>query len=141
LVVKGFSPSAVRQVRVNRVRAFRQRGVVGSGSGSDSGSGSSVSRSIYSLASSLSAAAVSETNGDSSAPSSSKSRTTTTTTTTTRTAAGPRTSLPPVPENAHRIVLMRHGESEFNNANIFTGTYLRQLLPTYLPNELYQYYN
>ncbi|CAB9501872.1 3-bisphosphoglycerate-dependent phosphoglycerate mutase [Seminavis robusta] len=31
------------------------------------------------------------------------------------------TSLPPVPENAHRIVLMRHGESEFNNANIFTG--------------------
>jgi 2,3-bisphosphoglycerate-dependent phosphoglycerate mutase len=29
--------------------------------------------------------------------------------------------LPPVPENAHRIVLMRHGESEFNNANIFTG--------------------
>jgi len=33
----------------------------------------------------------------------------------------PATSLPPVPENAHRIVLMRHGESEFNNANIFTG--------------------
>lgn len=33
----------------------------------------------------------------------------------------PVTSLPPVPENAHRIVLMRHGESEFNNANIFTG--------------------
>jgi len=31
------------------------------------------------------------------------------------------TSLPPVPENAHRIVLMRHGESEFNNANVFTG--------------------
>ena len=32
----------------------------------------------------------------------------------------PETSLPPVPEHAHRIVLMRHGESEFNNANIFT---------------------
>lgn len=31
------------------------------------------------------------------------------------------TSLPPVPENTHRIVLMRHGESEFNNANVFTG--------------------
>jgi 2,3-bisphosphoglycerate-dependent phosphoglycerate mutase len=29
--------------------------------------------------------------------------------------------LPPVPNNAHRIVLMRHGESEFNNANVFTG--------------------
>lgn len=33
----------------------------------------------------------------------------------------PETSLPPVPKNSHRIVLMRHGESEFNNANIFTG--------------------
>ena len=32
-----------------------------------------------------------------------------------------RTTLPPVPENAHRVVLMRHGESEFNNANVFTG--------------------
>lgn len=31
------------------------------------------------------------------------------------------TSLPPVPENVHRVVLMRHGESEFNNANVFTG--------------------
>lgn len=31
------------------------------------------------------------------------------------------TSLPPVPANAHRVVLMRHGESEFNNANVFTG--------------------
>lgn len=31
------------------------------------------------------------------------------------------TSLPPVPHGAHRVVLMRHGESEFNNANIFTG--------------------
>ena len=31
------------------------------------------------------------------------------------------TSLAPVPENAHRIVLMRHGESAFNNANVFTG--------------------
>jgi 2,3-bisphosphoglycerate-dependent phosphoglycerate mutase len=30
-------------------------------------------------------------------------------------------SLPPVPKNAHRVVLMRHGESEFNNANVFTG--------------------
>lgn len=30
-------------------------------------------------------------------------------------------TLPPLPENAHRMVLMRHGESEFNNANIFTG--------------------
>lgn len=30
-------------------------------------------------------------------------------------------SLPPVPENGHRFVLCRHGESEFNNANIFTG--------------------
>jgi Histidine phosphatase superfamily (branch 1) len=36
-------------------------------------------------------------------------------------SAAKRSSLPPVPENAHRIVLMRHGESEFNNANIFTG--------------------
>lgn len=34
----------------------------------------------------------------------------------------PPTSLPPVPENGHRIVLIRHGESVFNNANIFTGT-------------------
>jgi 2,3-bisphosphoglycerate-dependent phosphoglycerate mutase len=31
------------------------------------------------------------------------------------------TSLPPVPDHAHRIVLMRHGESAFNNANVFTG--------------------
>lgn len=30
-------------------------------------------------------------------------------------------ALPPVPENCHRIVMMRHGESEFNNANVFTG--------------------
>ena len=30
-------------------------------------------------------------------------------------------SLPPVPMDAHRFVMMRHGESEFNNANIFTG--------------------
>jgi 2,3-bisphosphoglycerate-dependent phosphoglycerate mutase len=30
-------------------------------------------------------------------------------------------TLPPIPPNAHRFVLMRHGESEFNNANIFTG--------------------
>lgn len=30
-------------------------------------------------------------------------------------------TLPPVPHGAHRIVLMRHGESEFNNANVFTG--------------------
>ncbi len=29
--------------------------------------------------------------------------------------------LPPVPSNCHRLVLMRHGESEFNNANVFTG--------------------
>jgi len=35
----------------------------------------------------------------------------------------PASSLPPVPPNAHRIVFMRHGESEFNNANIFTGAY------------------
>jgi len=27
-------------------------------------------------------------------------------------------TLPSIPSNAHRIVLMRHGESEFNNANI-----------------------
>lgn len=30
-------------------------------------------------------------------------------------------SLPPIPKNCHRIVCMRHGESAFNNANIFTG--------------------
>jgi 2,3-bisphosphoglycerate-dependent phosphoglycerate mutase len=30
-------------------------------------------------------------------------------------------SLPPVPKNSHRVVMMRHGESEFNNANVFTG--------------------
>jgi 2,3-bisphosphoglycerate-dependent phosphoglycerate mutase len=30
-------------------------------------------------------------------------------------------TLPPIPPNAHRFVLMRHGESEFNNANVFTG--------------------
>jgi len=37
--------------------------------------------------------------------------------------AMPRTvsRLPPVPTDCHRLVLMRHGESEFNNANIFTG--------------------
>lgn len=37
--------------------------------------------------------------------------------------AMPRTvsTLPPVPTGCHRLVLMRHGESEFNNANIFTG--------------------
>lgn len=29
--------------------------------------------------------------------------------------------LSPVPDCGHRLVLMRHGESEFNNANIFTG--------------------
>jgi hypothetical protein len=29
--------------------------------------------------------------------------------------------LPPIPNNCHRFVLMRHGESAFNNANIFTG--------------------
>ena len=29
--------------------------------------------------------------------------------------------LPPIPDNCHRFVLMRHGESAFNNANIFTG--------------------
>lgn len=37
------------------------------------------------------------------------------------TTAATVTSLPPVPPKAHRIVLMRHGESEFNNANVFTG--------------------
>ena len=31
------------------------------------------------------------------------------------------TALDPGPDGAHRIVLMRHGESEFNNANVFTG--------------------
>jgi 2,3-bisphosphoglycerate-dependent phosphoglycerate mutase len=31
------------------------------------------------------------------------------------------TNLPALPPNCHRIVLMRHGESEFNNANVFTG--------------------
>jgi hypothetical protein len=31
------------------------------------------------------------------------------------------TTLPPVPENVHRVVLMRHGESKFNNANVSTG--------------------
>ena len=30
-------------------------------------------------------------------------------------------SLPSVPSSATRVVLMRHGESEFNTANIFTG--------------------
>jgi 2,3-bisphosphoglycerate-dependent phosphoglycerate mutase len=30
-------------------------------------------------------------------------------------------TLPPIPPNAHRFILMRHGESEFNNANVFTG--------------------
>lgn len=39
----------------------------------------------------------------------------------TSSASSPTTRLPPVPPHAHRIVLMRHGESEFNNANIFTG--------------------
>lgn len=31
------------------------------------------------------------------------------------------TTLPPVPPGAHRVVFMRHGESEFNTANVFTG--------------------
>jgi 2,3-bisphosphoglycerate-dependent phosphoglycerate mutase len=31
------------------------------------------------------------------------------------------TTLPTVPSGAHRVVFMRHAESEFNNANIFTG--------------------
>ena len=31
------------------------------------------------------------------------------------------TTLDPVPSHVHRIILMRHGESEFNNANVFTG--------------------
>jgi Histidine phosphatase superfamily (branch 1) len=31
------------------------------------------------------------------------------------------TTLPPMPPNSHRVVMMRHGESEFNNANVFTG--------------------
>jgi hypothetical protein len=31
------------------------------------------------------------------------------------------TKLTSVPNHVHRLVLMRHGESEFNNANIFTG--------------------
>jgi len=31
------------------------------------------------------------------------------------------TTLSPVPDGVHRVVLMRHGESEFNNANVFTG--------------------
>jgi hypothetical protein len=30
-------------------------------------------------------------------------------------------TLPEIPKNAHRMVLMRHGESEFNTANVFTG--------------------
>ena len=32
-------------------------------------------------------------------------------------------TLPSIPQNedAHRIIFLRHGESEFNNANIFTG--------------------
>jgi hypothetical protein len=30
-------------------------------------------------------------------------------------------TLPPVPANAHRVIACRHGESEFNNANVFTG--------------------
>lgn len=30
-------------------------------------------------------------------------------------------SLPETPPNSHRVVFMRHGESEFNNANVFTG--------------------
>ncbi|KAL7567973.1 hypothetical protein ACA910_019681 [Epithemia clementina (nom. ined.)] len=29
--------------------------------------------------------------------------------------------LPAVPQGAHRVIFLRHGESEFNNANIFTG--------------------
>lgn len=45
-----------------------------------------------------------------------KSFTTNTTTTNKKSS-----SLPPIPKNCHRIVLMRHGESAFNNANIFTG--------------------
>jgi bisphosphoglycerate-dependent phosphoglycerate mutase len=39
----------------------------------------------------------------------------------TTTTASANQQLPPVPRHAHRVVLMRHGESEFNNANIFTG--------------------
>ena len=31
------------------------------------------------------------------------------------------TTLSPVPHGSHRVVFMRHGESEFNNANVFTG--------------------
>ena len=31
------------------------------------------------------------------------------------------TRLDPVPDHVHRVILMRHGESEFNNANVFTG--------------------
>jgi hypothetical protein len=30
-------------------------------------------------------------------------------------------SLPPLPEGAHRLIMMRHGESEFNKVTIFTG--------------------
>lgn len=33
-------------------------------------------------------------------------------------------SLRPVPKNAHRFVFMRHGESAFNQANIFTVRYI-----------------
>jgi 2,3-bisphosphoglycerate-dependent phosphoglycerate mutase len=36
-------------------------------------------------------------------------------------AANTMTTLPAVPPHCHRVVLMRHGESEFNNANVFTG--------------------
>ena len=37
--------------------------------------------------------------------------------------SGKSTSLAPVPDNSHRVVLMRHGESAFNNANVFTGKF------------------
>lgn len=33
----------------------------------------------------------------------------------------PSSSLPPPPPSTTRVILMRHGESEFNTANIFTG--------------------
>lgn len=42
--------------------------------------------------------------------------------TTVNAADGKSTSLAPVPDDYHRVVFMRHGESAFNNANVFTGT-------------------
>ncbi len=41
--------------------------------------------------------------------------------TTVNAADGKSTSLAPVPDDYHRVVFMRHGESAFNNANVFTG--------------------